>query len=157
MNDPGAEQGIWDALMDAREGEGEGAGADSDADLVENDTQQAPAQPMPGAWNRGSPTTADSPVVADSTTPDPSTPDWIMVEEPELTRKVNVVLGASVILDDQAWGEPLVSRLPYIETSLRTTGDYERALIDEDIIVGLRVRFAFLICTLRIGNSLVVI
>ncbi|CDO73902.1 hypothetical protein BN946_scf185016.g59 [Trametes cinnabarina] len=58
--------------------------------------------------------------------------------EPE--RRMRVVLGTTRIMDPTAWEKTLESSLPYIETRVPVPDEYESALLDEDIIVGLKVR-----------------
>ncbi|KAL1941516.1 hypothetical protein VTO73DRAFT_6955 [Trametes versicolor] len=54
-------------------------------------------------------------------------------------RRVAVVLGQTTISDIAAWQETLTSGLPYMETSVAIPDEYESALLDEDIIVGLKM------------------
>ncbi|OJT14822.1 hypothetical protein TRAPUB_8616 [Trametes pubescens] len=54
-------------------------------------------------------------------------------------RFLAVVLGPTTIGDTAAWEEPLTSGLPYMETSVSSLDEYESALLDEDIIVGLKM------------------
>lgn len=55
-------------------------------------------------------------------------------------RRLKVVLGSTMIADASAWDGPLESSLPYMETSVSVPDEYESALLDEDIIIGLKVR-----------------
>ncbi|KAI0330058.1 hypothetical protein GY45DRAFT_1303533 [Cubamyces sp. BRFM 1775] len=54
-------------------------------------------------------------------------------------RRVKVVLGTTMVADPSAWEAPPQSALPYIETSLVSPDEYESVLLDEDIIVGLKM------------------
>ncbi|TFK83621.1 hypothetical protein K466DRAFT_602712 [Polyporus arcularius HHB13444] len=54
-------------------------------------------------------------------------------------RRVKVMLGTTVIREEEVWEESIQSSLPYIETSVRIAEEWESALIDEDIIVGLKM------------------
>ncbi|KAI0746564.1 hypothetical protein C8Q80DRAFT_1121358 [Daedaleopsis nitida] len=54
-------------------------------------------------------------------------------------RKVRVMLGKTVIPKGAVWSESLESTLPYMETSVRITEDYESVLLDEDVIIGLKM------------------
>lgn len=57
-------------------------------------------------------------------------------------RRVTVDLGTAVIVAS-SWKSPLESSLPYVVTSVESKEGYESALVDEDIIVGLKVRSIF--------------
>ena len=52
---------------------------------------------------------------------------------------LKVMLGTTVIGNSSAWAGEMESSLPYIERSVPISDEYESALIDEDIIVGLKV------------------
>ncbi|KAH9896674.1 hypothetical protein C8Q73DRAFT_757040 [Cubamyces lactineus] len=54
-------------------------------------------------------------------------------------RRVKVVLGTTLVADPSAWEAPPQSSLPYIETSFTSPDEYESVLLDEDIIVGLKM------------------
>ena len=54
-------------------------------------------------------------------------------------QRMKVMLGTTVIREETVWEESIQSSLPYIETSVRIAEEWESALIDEDIIVGLKV------------------
>ncbi|KAI0353408.1 hypothetical protein OH77DRAFT_1427483 [Trametes cingulata] len=54
-------------------------------------------------------------------------------------RQMKVVLGTTTIQDSDAWEIELESSLPYIEMSVPAPDDYESVLLDEDIIVGLKM------------------
>ncbi|RPD65264.1 hypothetical protein L226DRAFT_531145 [Lentinus tigrinus ALCF2SS1-7] len=54
-------------------------------------------------------------------------------------RRMKVMLGTTVIREDTVWEESIQSSMPYIETSVRIAEEWESALIDEDIIVGLKM------------------
>ena len=53
--------------------------------------------------------------------------------------QLKVMLGTTVIGNSSAWAGEMESSLPYIERSVPISDEYESALIDEDIIVGLKV------------------
>ena len=59
---------------------------------------------------------------------------------------VEVMLGKTVIGPSSAWEGELESALPYIERSVAISDDYESALVDEDIIVGLKVSCLLFVC-----------
>ena len=62
-------------------------------------------------------------------------------EDPKVL--VEVMLGKTVIGPPSAWEGEMESALPFIERSVAISDEYESALVDEDIIVGLKVsRFA---------------
>ncbi|KAJ8472392.1 hypothetical protein ONZ51_g8540 [Trametes cubensis] len=54
-------------------------------------------------------------------------------------RRIRVVLGTTMVADLSAWEMPPQSSLPYIETSFASPDEYESVLLDEDIIVGLKM------------------
>ncbi|TBU56474.1 hypothetical protein BD310DRAFT_823696 [Dichomitus squalens] len=58
-------------------------------------------------------------------------------EDPRL--RLKVVLGTTVIGYSSAWAGEMESALPYIERSVPISEEYESVLVDEDIIVGLKV------------------
>ncbi|KAI9058025.1 hypothetical protein FKP32DRAFT_1597719 [Trametes sanguinea] len=58
---------------------------------------------------------------------------------PEPERRMRVVLGSTKIADPAAWAKTLESSLPYVETSVPVPDDYESALLDEDVIIGLKM------------------
>ncbi|KAL7284326.1 hypothetical protein ACG7TL_001612 [Trametes sanguinea] len=58
---------------------------------------------------------------------------------PEPERRMRVVLGSTRIADPAAWAKTLESSLPYVETSVPAPDDYESALLDEDVIIGLKM------------------
>ena len=53
---------------------------------------------------------------------------------------VEFMLGKTVIGPSSAWEGEMESSLPFIERSIAISEEYESALVDEDIIVGLKVR-----------------
>ena len=59
-------------------------------------------------------------------------------------RRIKVVLGTTMVVDLSAWETHPQSSLPYIETSSASPDGYESVLLDEDIIVGLKVRVVLL-------------
>ncbi|KAI0367219.1 hypothetical protein BV20DRAFT_1024880 [Pilatotrama ljubarskyi] len=54
-------------------------------------------------------------------------------------RQMKVVLGTTKIQDSDAWEIELESSLPFMEMSVPVPDDYESVLLDEDIIVGLKM------------------
>lgn len=54
-------------------------------------------------------------------------------------RKVKVMLGRSVIPKGAVWSEDLESTLSYMQTKVRVSEEYESVLLDEDVIIGLKV------------------
>ncbi|TBU47875.1 hypothetical protein BD309DRAFT_998100 [Dichomitus squalens] len=58
-------------------------------------------------------------------------------EDPRL--RLKVVLGTTVIGYSSAWAGEMESALPYIERSVPISEEYESVLVDEDIIVGLKM------------------
>ncbi|KAI0777510.1 hypothetical protein BD413DRAFT_517383 [Trametes elegans] len=69
-----------------------------------------------------------------------SDPDsWRMSRPEKPERRLKLVLGTTMIADPTAWEKTLESSLPYMETSVPAPDDYESVLLDEDIIIGLKM------------------
>ena len=63
-----------------------------------------------------------------------------LVDEDEDSKlHLKVMLGTTVMGNWSAWAGEMESSLPYIERSVPISDEYESALIDEDIVVGLKV------------------
>ncbi|KAI0826523.1 hypothetical protein BC628DRAFT_1536416 [Trametes gibbosa] len=58
---------------------------------------------------------------------------------PVADRQVNLVLGRTMVEDANAWEGRLESGLPYLEMSVPVPDEYESVLLDEDIILGLKM------------------
>ncbi|KAI0634990.1 hypothetical protein C8Q77DRAFT_1216962 [Trametes polyzona] len=54
-------------------------------------------------------------------------------------RVIKLVLGETRIEDNGDWQDELVSALPYMETSVNVPDEYESVLLDEDILIGLKM------------------
>ncbi|KAH9855664.1 hypothetical protein C2E23DRAFT_814283 [Lenzites betulinus] len=75
-------------------------------------------------------------------------------------RRVNLVLGTTAVEDGSAWEGLLDSGLPYMEISVPVPDDYESVLLDEDMILGLKMendgRHIREVVVHRIGGSLAI-
>ncbi len=68
-------------------------------------------------------------------------------------RQVRVVLGTTVIEEASVWKEQMESSLPYVETSVRLRDEYEGALLDEDVIICLKVSTYYVPPPVSFGQS----